>query len=299
MIWAKEEKKRSYLNPRVMLAVYTIGICMLSVAAFAETPAPQQLQVNVTPAALTQAASFAVTRAEAETRIAERLTEQGAGDDLQVSIVGRRTDELVRRSEPVVMEITELAPDANTNRFTATLAFSTEASLDKPAVALGNLQVAGRFEQMQDVPMVKFRMTSGQVITADDIIWQKMPSARLTRDTVLASEDLVGKMAVRTLTGTRAIKSDELRVPPVVTRQSTVHMNYKSANLSIQAVGQALEDGAVGDKIRVRNTSSGAMLEGIVTANGQVQILPAPSAVRLAVARVETPAASTDEPLVQ
>jgi|GEM_PF-3145291 len=284
MIWAKEEKKRPYINPRILLAAYTVGICMLSVAAFAETPTltPAQPALGVV-----QAESFAITRADAETRIAEMLMEQGAGESLEVTITGRRTDELVRRNEPVVLEITELTPDSTANRFTATLAFSTEASLNKPSVALGTLQVAGKFDQMQEVPMVKFRMTSGQVITEEDIVWQKMPISRLTRDTVLTAEEIIGKTPTRMLGTTRIIKADDLRVPPVITRQSTVHMNYKSKNLTIQAVGQALEDGAVGDKIRVRNTSSGTMLEGIVTAAGQVQILAAPRATRLTTAQAK------------
>lgn len=292
MIWAKEEKKRPYINSRTLLAVYTVGICMLSVAAFAETPA---LASPKPTSAVVQAESYTISRADAENRIAEALMEQGTGENLSVTITGRRTDELVRRNEPVVMEITELTSDEKTNRFTATLVFATEAALDKPSVALGNLQVAGRYDQMQEVPMVKFRMTAGQVITEDDVAWQKIPTSRLTRDTVLAKEDIIGKTPSRTLTTARIIKADDLRVPPVVIRQSTVHMNYASKNLSIQAVGQALEDGAVGDKIRVRNVSSGTTLEGIVTASGQVQVLPAPSAVRLAVARTDTLA----EPLVQ
>lgn len=267
-MWAKQPK-RFFNRPQVaMMMIYMVCVCVLSLAAFAEEPGV-----------------FSISQTDAEAKISDALAAEGLGDSIKASITGRTTQELIKRTEPVMMEISHLNPDVKAGRFTATLTFSTEAALDKPAESIGTLQVSGRFDQMQDVPTVKFRMTSSNIITAEDIAWQKMPSARLDRETVLSAEDLIGKSPVRMLAANRPIKTADLQNPPVIVRQSTIYMNYKSPHISIQAVGTALEDGAVGDKVRVRNNSSGNVLEAFVTAPGQVQVIPAPGAMHVAVAR--------------
>lgn len=266
MMWAKEHT-RLIARPRIMLmSLFTLSICLLSLTAFAED----------------EKEGYAVTRAEAEDRLAEALHNQGVGEDVQASIIGRRTEELVRHQSPLVMEITGLQADTSRNTFSAKLAFYTEAALDQPSRKLGTLEVNGRYDVMQEVPVTKARTTSGTVLTEADIEWQKMPSSRLDRNTILNADEIIGKTPVRVIAAGRPMEPKDLQVPPVINRQSTVYMNYKSANIAIQAVGIALQDGAVGDRIRVRNSSGGNTVEGVVTAPNQVQVLPAPHAVRLA-----------------
>lgn len=271
MIRAKIVRKSS--SQSLLLVVYMLCICFLCMSAFAETPT-------------TGGNVFRITQTEAEQRISLALSEQDLGENLRVSILGRRSEDLIQKSEPIVMEVADLKTDTVNSRFIATLEFSTEAGVDKPAARLGNLQVTGRFDNMQEVPVVKFRITPGTIVKEEDIAWQKMPSGRLAHETVLNAEDIIGKTPIRALVAGRPIKTADLRTPPVVIRQSNVHMHYKNKNIVIEALGQALEDGAVGDKIRLRNISSGVNLEGIVTAVGQVQVIPVRYATKVAVAHV-------------
>lgn len=270
MMWAKEQK-RFISRPRMaLMSLFTLSLCLLSLAALAEDGLTKEKP------------EFTVTQTEAADRVAEALHAQGLGDDIQVTFIGRRTEELVSNKEPVVMEITALQPDSSRNTFSTTLTFFTEAGLDKPTHRLGSLELLGRYEVMQEIPVVKYRTSSGTVISDNDIEWQKVPTTRLDRDTVLDAQEIIGKTPVRIIAPGRPIDTSDLQTPPVVTRQSTVYMNYKSQHISIRAVGVALEDGAVGDKVRVRNSSGGNTVEGVVSAPGQVQILPAPRAMRLA-----------------
>lgn len=260
MIWAKAQKKQFFHRPRMaMMTIYTVGLCLLSLAAFAEMPGQD----------------YTVTLNDAEKQIAEELMNQGMGDDLQVSIIGRRTQEIVRRKEPVMMDVQNLSADKAGNRFSATLAFATEASLNRPAQNLGSIAVSGRFDQMVDVPVVKYRVNSSNVLREEDLEWQKMPLSRTKRETVLEMAALVGKSPVRGLSPGRAIESDEVQSPHIVHRRTPVRMSYQSQSISIQAVGTAMQDGAMGDKIKVRNDDSGLEVDAMVVDRGRVEIMPA------------------------
>lgn len=259
MIWAKAEKKHFFPRPRMaMMTIYTVSLCLLSLAAFAQT-----------------ATGYRVTMAEAEQQIAEELMHNGLGSDVQASIIGRRATDLVQRSEPIIMEVADLQADENTGRFSAILAFSTESTLDKPGRKLGNLSVVGRYDEMVEVPVVKYRLGSSDVIREDDLEWQKMPQNRLKRETVLEMAQLIGKTPVRGLSPGRAIETAELQTPAIVTRNAPVRMRYQSENISIQAVGTAMQDGSMGQKIKVRNDDSGTEVDALVVDRGHVEVLPA------------------------
>lgn len=259
MIWAKQQKKRFFQRPRMaMMTMYTVGLCVLSLAAFAQ-----------------EAPMYRVTLSEAEKQISEELVHKGMGADVQASIIGRRTQDLVTRNEPVVMEIQNLEADTSGSRFSATLAFSTEATLERPAQKLGHIAVVGRYDQMVEVPVVKYRLTSSDVIREEDLDWLKMPVSRTKRETVTEMAALVGKSPVRGLTPNRAIESTEVQNPALVLRRTPVRMTYQTDTISIQALGTAMQDGAMGDKIKVRNDDSGLEVNARVVDRGRVEILPA------------------------
>lgn len=260
MIWAKESKKHLFERRRTMtLAIYTVALCMLSVAAIAEE----------------KVGDYRVTLQQAEQAIAQELVRKGVGQDLQASIIGRRNQDLVQRPVPVAMDIAALEADTTGQRFTATLSFVTEATLNRPAQQLGSIDVSGRYEEMVEVPVMKYRLSSGNIIHEDDVEWQKLPSTRVKREAVMDMAELVGKSVVRGLTPGRPVLADEVQQPPVVLRRSPVRISYQSNNLSIQAVGTAMQDGAVGDKIKVRNDDSGIEVDARVVARGQVEVTPA------------------------
>jgi flagella basal body P-ring formation protein FlgA len=58
----------------------------------------------------------------------------------------------------------------------------------------------------------------------------------------------------------------------VVQRGQTVRLVIEQPGISIAAAGTALADAARGDRLRVRNTSSGKVVEGTVGADGIVRV---------------------------
>ena len=83
---------------------------------------------------------------------------------------------------------------------------------------------------------------------------------------------VLGKMARRTLLPGGAIPLAALDAPRLVVNGAMVNLVYSDGDLSISAVGMALQDGAAGDFVRVRNDDSGVTVTGVVEPDGAVRV---------------------------
>ena len=83
---------------------------------------------------------------------------------------------------------------------------------------------------------------------------------------------LVGKMARRTLLPGKAIATIAISNPRAVVNGAEVRLVYSDAGLTIVASASALQDGAVGDVIKVRNTDSGLTVSVIIQPDGSVRV---------------------------
>ena len=84
----------------------------------------------------------------------------------------------------------------------------------------------------------------------------------------------VGMQLKRSVTPNQPISTTDLVRPAVVGRDSIVRIVLDSQGLSLSGQGIALEAGAMGERIRIRNPSSRAVLEAQVIAPGVVRVAP-------------------------
>jgi flagella basal body P-ring formation protein FlgA len=112
----------------------------------------------------------------------------------------------------------------------------------------------------------------GEVIAEGDIDWDKEPVSYLRRNTVMDTQELIGKSPKHMISQGRPIRMDEIARPAIVERGAQVTMFFRSQNLEIKTLGEALEPGAKGDVIRVRNLSSKAIVQGTVESSNRVLI---------------------------
>ena len=83
---------------------------------------------------------------------------------------------------------------------------------------------------------------------------------------------LVGKMARRTLLPGWAILPNSVNNPRAVVNGAEVRLVYVDGGLTIIASASALQDGAIGDTIKVRNVDSGLTVSGVIQADGSVRV---------------------------
>ncbi len=89
---------------------------------------------------------------------------------------------------------------------------------------------------------------------------------------VESKAQIIGKVAKRTLLPGRPISPIAVDNPKIVVIGAQVKIVFTEAGLEISAYGMAMQAGAVGDLIRVRNLDSGLMVSGRVLFDGSVRV---------------------------
>ena len=120
--------------------------------------------------------------------------------------------------------------------------------------------------------------TPKAVIYPGDIILDEMlvdvPNA--TRDGsgpfVNSRATIVGKVARLTLLPGHAIPFAGVSNRKLVSNGAEVKLVFSEGDLVITATGSALQDGSIGDIVKVRNDDSGVTVTGAVQPDGSVQV---------------------------
>ncbi|MGJ9417745.1 flagellar basal body P-ring formation chaperone FlgA [Massilia sp. CMS3.1] len=90
-------------------------------------------------------------------------------------------------------------------------------------------------------------------------------------DPVVATQDAVGQTSRRSLRAGDVLRSSSLTAPVLVKRGDAVVMIARIEGIEVSTAGEALDAGAKGTTIRVRNSTSGQTLRMRVTAPGTVE----------------------------
>ena len=106
------------------------------------------------------------------------------------------------------------------------------------------------------MPVAVRPLVKGAIVSANDVHLTKINGTSVGRDTVENLGDIVGKTLTKEIGQGEMFRAASVVVPPVVTAGSRVTVLYRHNRLEITAVGVALENGGIGQDIKVRNESS-------------------------------------------
>lgn len=176
----------------------------------------------------------------------------------------------VDRKEPLQVESLSVIPTGS--RFTAVLVTPSGSSTPQ------RLTVAGRATSMVEVPVLIRRVASNELITASDIAWVETRADQAV-DLVLSEAQLVGQIPRRPLSANMPVRLRDIQSPRAVSKNALVTMVLKSPSLTITAQGRAMQDGAMGDVIRVTNTQSNRVIEATVSGANTVSVQLASAAL--------------------
>jgi len=86
------------------------------------------------------------------------------------------------------------------------------------------------------------------------------------------SVDIVGREIRRDMAAGQLLRSSDLVSPKIIERGQTVDLIAQAAGLSVNMQGKSLGRGGVGDRVLVKNLSSGKRVEGLVLASGSILV---------------------------
>jgi flagella basal body P-ring formation protein FlgA len=137
---------------------------------------------------------------------------------------------------------------------------------------LASMRLAVAEEKRLPVPAVSIR--AGELIR-DDMITERAfaPSLLGVAMFIEGRQVLVGRMARRALLPGQPIPSNAVEDPWTVARGAQVKVVVEDSGLSIVTYGAAMQSGAAGALIPVRNTDTGVIIRGIVQPDGTVKVV--------------------------
>jgi flagella basal body P-ring formation protein FlgA len=164
--------------------------------------------------------------------------------------------------------ITQLDYDGATSNFVATL------SIGDAAMAPIQMRLVGHARETAAVVVPIRRVLPGEILRAGDLRPARVRTASLRADVARDAEDVIGLTPRFPLPAGQPMLRADLSQPPSVRKGASVLMLLESNGLSLAAQGQALESGAPGERVRVRNPSSRAILETVVIGPDRVRVTP-------------------------
>ena len=134
------------------------------------------------------------------------------------------------------------------------------------------VEVNGRYNEVVNIPALSYKVPHHTVISDSDIVMIEIEKNKLNHDTITDANDLVGKVLKRSMRDRKPIRKRDLDKEDLISRNNVINMVYKTPFIQLQTTGIALEGGAKGDLITVRNTTSKKTVLAKVEDSGKVII---------------------------
>lgn len=124
-----------------------------------------------------------------------------------------------------------------------------------------------------DVWHAKNDIAVDQVITAGHVYLKNIEISRLNRAFFTAEQKVVNKRSIRRIRAGKIITGGQLKNVYLVKKGEEVLIRAQQQNFIATMKGTALENGMLGEKIKVENSSSKKKIQARVTENGIVETI--------------------------
>ncbi len=208
-----------------------------------------------------------VAREEVMASLRQALAGAGASADADIDLPGFAAPLVAAEAAPEAA-IEQIDFDRTTGRFTATLSISTAGE------PIQRTRLSGRVQEMVEVVVTTHRLSPGAVIGPGDLTVQRL-RADLTRGEVVCDPAQAIGLAVRRMEAAGApVPLADLAAPIVVQKGGRVTMELRTPGLSLTGIGQAMEAGGLGARIKVLNPLSRAVVEAEILGPDHVRVTP-------------------------
>jgi flagella basal body P-ring formation protein FlgA len=173
--------------------------------------------------------------------------------------------------------VSQLEYDPSSSRFTAVLSVTGDGF--EPI----NARIAGRVEEMIELPVATARLAAGTVLRAEDVHMARIAARLVNRELARQPDEAIGLQLRHQVAAGQPLALADLMRPTMVRRGADVLLELESPGIVLTAQGQALDAGAIGERIHVLNPVSRAVVEAEVIGPDRVRVTP--GALPLASAR--------------
>lgn len=161
-----------------------------------------------------------------------------------------------------------------------------QVSLESPAQPVGRVTlrvrcdsnapwtifVPGHVNLYQEVAVAVRSMQRNSIVQHSDVQLAERDVSSLRQGYILNLENVVGQKLTRPVQPNQVIAVSALKAAAAVNKGDAVVISASGTSMFVRMPGMALEEGTVGQQIRVRNTRSKRIIHARVTGPGQVEV---------------------------
>ncbi len=123
-----------------------------------------------------------------------------------------------------------------------------------------------------EVAVTRTPVARGQALTEADLHLERRRIDPRQADYLTDPAVAYGQVATRAIGPGQIVSQRLLRRPRLVRRGDQVVLSIGTRSVTVRAKGEALQDGAAGERITVLNLSSDRIIQGVVSATGEVVV---------------------------
>jgi flagella basal body P-ring formation protein FlgA len=201
-----------------------------------------------------------------EDTLKKQINNKGVYGNYKVTLNNGEPSIILPNNMAATIDVTDFHYDLQKDYFVATL---VSPSRDNP---VKKMEVSGMVERLVKIPVLSRNLQNGDIIGESDITFINIPQGRLQHDIIMSKDKLIGMTPRRIGHAGKFILEGTLQRPQIVSRGEPITIQFREGPLTLTAKGRALQSGAKGDMIRVKNMNSSKSLDAIVTASNLVVV---------------------------
>lgn len=199
--------------------------------------------------------------------VTEALIAREAGRDIKVNLNEFHAEDILANSaQPLTGTMEDMTIEKSSGHWNGILV------LQEGGRNLSPVKLSGTYDEMVGIPILKHGMKAGEVIRQEDVELDRQPLKRLHKNIITDAGELAGKSAKRSISAGRPIRTDEITRLSIITKGTHITLLYKTPHIEIKTVGEAMDNGAKGDMIRIRNLTSKQVIEGRVESGEMARV---------------------------
>ena len=217
-------------------------------------------------AILIERASLIIETDDIEIELDAALDQQGIDGPREVQLANQNFRLHLATDMAPVLKIRQISVNQRTRRFTATIVTGADTDQER------GYKVSGTYFPVVEVPVTSRAIARGEVIEEGDVHYKSVRAARVKAQAIRDLTDVIGKAAQRSLKPETILTRRDVRIPILVKRNAIVNMILETPTLNITTQGRALENGGMGEIVRVMNTDSRKTVEARVSGVNEVTV---------------------------
>jgi flagella basal body P-ring formation protein FlgA len=130
----------------------------------------------------------------------------------------------------------------------------------------------GKFNKTSEALVLSRTVKKGETITESDLKLVDLSRDKIFENAIKDKEDLIGKTAQKLIPQNKQILPTDVKFETIVKKGAVVTVIFKNQSMEIKTVAQAIQNGTFGQIIKLKNLSSGKIIEAKLGKDGIARV---------------------------